>query len=222
MLLVGASLMIRTLLAVQSTDLGVRTDRLLTMRIPLNEKTYSDLTRRDSFFQQLLERLEATPGVAAAAINTSVHRFGNWRRPGEVAGNAQQDQRPVMLHQVSEDYIRVMGIPLIRGRLFTEDEVLGRQALALVNQTFVTRYFAGRDPLGRTVRIPALRTTPFNTAADSLQIVGVVRDTLDWFAGGEITPEIYIPFTLSERANRLIAHAQGDPAYLASQIRKQA
>src|SRR5437868_475854 len=115
MLLVGASLMIRTLLAVQSTDLGVRTDRLLTMRIPLNEKTYSDLTRRDSFFQQLLERLEATPGVEAAAINTSVHPFGNWRRPVEVAGNAQQDQRPVMLHQVSEGYTRVMGIPLIRG-----------------------------------------------------------------------------------------------------------
>ena len=223
MLLMGAVLMVRALIALENTDLGVRTDHLLTLRIPFNDQRYSDLTRRDGFLQQLLERVRSLPGVEAAAVNTSMHPYGNLRRPVEVAGSleAQQDRRPVTLHQVSEDYTRVEGIALVGGRLFTGSEVISRRPLALVNQTFVRRYFAARDPLGEIVRVPDLRTAPFNAQADSFEIVGIVADTIDWNSGAEVTPELYIPYTFTGRATRLLVLTHGDPAVLANDVRRQ-
>ena len=223
MLLMGATLMVRTLLAVEGADLGIRRDHLLTFRVPLNEQQYSDLTRRDQFLQQLLEHVQSAHGVEAVAVNTSMHPFGNWRRPIEVAGSSQTDRRRVMIHQISDAYTTVAGIPLLRGRLFTSEELYTQQPLALVNQAFVRRYFSDRDPLGRVVRIPDLKTPPFNASQDSFQIVGVVRDTLDWGwqGGGEISPELYIPFTFTGRASWVMVLTHGDPSLVVAEIRKQ-
>ena len=87
MLLVGASLMIRTFLAMQDIDLGFRADRLLTMRVPLSEQRHSDAQRRTAFFQELLDRVRVIPGVKAVGLNTSVHPMGNWTFPVEVEGS---------------------------------------------------------------------------------------------------------------------------------------
>src|SRR5205807_3918906 len=73
MLLVAAGLMIRTFMAVENVELGFRTDRLLTMRLPLPEKRYPDQVRRVAFFQELLRRVSAVPGVTAAGLNTGLH-----------------------------------------------------------------------------------------------------------------------------------------------------
>jgi putative ABC transport system permease protein len=223
MLLMGATLMVRTLLAVEAADMGIRRDHLLTFRVPLNEQRYSDLTRRDQFLQQLLERVQSSHGVEAAALNTSIHPFGNWRRPVDVDGSSQADRRRVMLHQISADYTATAGIPLLRGRLFSSEEIQTQQPYALVNQAFVRRYFSDRDPLGRAVRIPDLKTPPLNASQDSFQIVGVVRDTLDWGwqGGGEVAPELYIPFTFTGRATQVLVLTQGEPSSAVAEIRKQ-
>jgi predicted permease len=221
MLLVGASLMIRTLMAMEDVNLGIRPDRLLTMRVPLDEQRYPDAARRVAFFREVLERIGATPGVLAAGLNTGMHPLGNWGAPVEVAGSAQQDQRPVVIHQVNEDYLRAMGIPLLRGRLFTKGEVLNGQRLAIINQALAARYFAGRDPIGQTVRIPRLREKPFSTANDSFEIIGVVRDTLNRSLTNEISPELYFPYTITGMANWLVALTRLDPAAVTSDVRRQ-
>ena len=221
MLLMAATLMVRTLLAVEGADLGIRRDHLLTFRLPMNEQRYSDLTRRDQLLQQVLEHVQSVRGVQAVALNTFMHPFGNWRRPVEVPGGSQQDNRRVMLHQISAAYITTIGIPLLRGRLFTDNEVYTQQPFALVSQAFVRRYFSNRDPLGRMVRIPDFKSPPFSAPVDSFQIVGVVRDTIDWGRGGEITPEIYIPFTFTGRADRVIVLTRGEPSLPIAEIRKQ-
>src|SRR5499426_120955 len=117
MLLVGAGLMMRTFIAVQDVELGFRTDRLLTMRVPLPEQRYPDRERRVAFFQELLRRVSAVPGVTAVGLNTGVHPFGNFSTPVEVVG-AQQDTRPVVIHQVNADYTKALGIALVEGRVF--------------------------------------------------------------------------------------------------------
>jgi len=223
MLLMGATLMLRTLLAMKGADLGIRHDHLLTFRVPLNDQRYSDLTRRNQFLQQLLEHVQSSHGAETAGLNTAMHPFGNWRRAVEVEGNSQADRRRVTLHQISAAYTTTAGIPLLRGRLFTSEEVQTEQAFALVNQSFVRRYFSDRDPLGRVVRIPDFKSTPFNAAQDSFQIVGVVRDTLDWGygGGGELTPELYIPFTFTGRASQVVVLTQGEPSSVVAEIRKQ-
>ncbi|HKC89062.1 MAG TPA: ABC transporter permease, partial [Blastocatellia bacterium] len=91
MLLVGAGLMMRTFMAVQDVELGFRTDRLLTMRVPLPDQRYPDRERRVAFFQELLRRVSVVPGVQAVGLNTGMHPMGNFGAPVEVVGGAQQD-----------------------------------------------------------------------------------------------------------------------------------
>ncbi len=108
MLMVGASLMIRTVLAINDVPLGFRPDRVLTMRVPLSEQKYPEPVRRFLFFDDVMRRIATVPGVTSVAVNTSAHPFGNIGWPVEVPGSAAND-RPVVLHQISADYTRDPG-----------------------------------------------------------------------------------------------------------------
>jgi len=219
MLLVGASLMIRTLFAIQNVDLGIRTDHVLTLRVPLSDKRYRDARRRAQFFQDLLPRVASLPGVEAAAVNAGMHPFfGGIQTPVEVAGAAQSDKRPVTIHQVSRDYTKVFGIALVEGRIVTENEVAAGDHLAVVNQSFVRRYVANGDPLGRVVRVPRLRIAPFGLPDDAFQIVGVVKDAVNRGLTNDIVPELYIPHTLTGSADHLAVLTGPEPATLAKAV----
>jgi putative ABC transport system permease protein len=221
MLLVGASLMVRTLMAMESADLGVRTDRVLTMRVPLSEQRYPDAARRVALIGELLRRVREVPGVIGAGVNTGLHPLGNWPMPVEVDGNDRPDTRTVLVHQVDPDYLRVMGIPLLRGRMFGDAELAARQHLALVNEAFVRRYSGGRDPLGRMVQVPRLRGAPFMQTDVAFQVVGVVGDTLNSPFMDVVWPEIYFPYTVVGMADALVVLARVEPAALASAVRSQ-
>ncbi|MBI1760545.1 MAG: ABC transporter permease [Acidobacteria bacterium] len=221
LLLVGAGLMIRSVLAMQNAGLGFRTDRVLTMRVPLPEKRYPDRAQRVAFFQDVLRRVRAVPGVEAVGLNLGLHPLGSMGAAVEVSGAAQQDARAAMIHHTNADYAKAMGITLLQGRLFTESEVDGQRQLALVNQTFARNRLPGRDPLGQVIRIPRLAQAPFKIATDSFEIVGVVKDAQNRNLNQEITPEIYIPFTLAGAADRLAVLAQGDPSALTRAVLNQ-
>jgi predicted permease len=220
MLLVGATLMMRTVLALQDVELGIRTDRLLTMRIPLPAQRYPDAARRAAFFRELLPRVAALPGVAAAALNTGLHPLGNWNMPVEVAGVAA-DARPVVVHQVSADYTKALGIPLRSGRLFDAAEVERGRRLALVNQAFARRYAAGKGAAGLVVHLPRLQSAPFEVADPSFEVVGVVEDTLNRGFTDEIRPEVYVPYTVAAAADRLAVLTTVEPASLVNAVRGQ-
>jgi putative ABC transport system permease protein len=221
MLLVGAGLMMRTFMAVQDVELGFRSDRLLTMRIPLPEQRYPDRERRVAFFEELLRRVSAIPGVQSAGLNTGLHPFGNLNAPVELVGVARQDTRPVVIHQVNSDYTKAMGITLVEGRLFDETETHGGRQLAVVNQSFARGRLDGANALGVTVRIPRLKQPPFGATDDSFQIIGVVKDTLNRGLTDQVTPEVYLPFTVTGRADRLVALTQADPAGITRSVLNQ-
>jgi putative ABC transport system permease protein len=209
MLLVAAGLMIRTVLAMQQVDLGFRTDRVLTFRVPLPEPRYPDTARRVAFFEELLRRIASVPGVEAVGVNTSTHPIGNLTTAVEVPG-ANQPSASAQVHQVSADYVRVLGISLTEGRLVTADEVERRQPLALVNQAFVRTRFDGRPPIGQTVRILRLTQPPFNSPLETFEVVGVLRNTVNRGINDEVLPEVYVPYTLAGRADRVVALARHD------------
>ena len=221
MLLVGASLMIRTLFAMENMRLGIHADRVLTMRIPLSDRRYPDAPRKNAFLQELLRRVQTLPGVSSAAVNSGVHPLGNWTAPVEIAGAVQHDNRPVLLQQTSEDYTKAMGIGLLQGRLFTSQEVANRTHVALVNETFARRYLSGRDPLGRIIRIPRLRSSIFNVTDDSFQIVGVTADAVNRIFANETLPEVYFPYTISGVTDRLVVATRMQPEALEKTVRAQ-
>ncbi len=210
MLMVGASLMIRTVLAIGNVDIGFRTDRVLTMRVPLPELKYPDASRRVAFFARVLPEIGGIPGVKAVGLNTGVHPLGNQRWPIEVPGMPANEQ-PVVMHQVNADYTSALAIRLVKGRVLTTSEVEARWQLALVNEAFVRTRLQGGEAIGRLVRIPRLKQPPANMADDAFEIVGVVGDTLNRGVTDQLMPEIYIPYTLLGIANRLAVLTDGNP-----------
>ncbi len=221
LLLVGASLMIRTLFALQSVPLGFQPERILSVRVPLPEKQYADAGRKVIFFRELLEKLEGVRGIRAVGLSTGLHPLGGMSAPVEVPGNSQQDSRRVLVHQISDGYLRVFGIPLRAGRIFNEDDMAARRNVALVNEAFVRRYSAGRSPIGRLVRVPRLTAQPFSLPTDSFEIVGVTGDVLNQIMSDETVPEMFIPYTLGGMADILVALADSRAGVLATPIRSE-
>ena len=221
MLLIGASLMIRTLLSLQDARLTVPPDRILTIRIPFSDQRYPDDARRVTFLNDLLDRVASVPGVAAVAVDTGLPPIGNWTMPVEIAGKAQQDNRPALVDQASEGFLGVMGIPVAQGRFLTRQEVQTRMPVAVVNQSFVRRYFSAGDALGRVIRLPRMKSPPAKLADPSFQIVGVVKDTLNQLQTNETIPEVYIPHTLAGMADRLFVKGQSRADGLAKAVAAQ-
>ncbi len=219
LLLVGASLMIRTLLALENVSLGYHPERILSVRVPLPDNQYQGAERKNAFFRELLERLELIPGVRAAGLSLGLHPLGDMSAPVEVAGNARQDSRRILIHQINDGYMRVFGIPLRAGRLFSEDEIVGRRNMAIVNEAFVQRYSGGQNPLGRLVRVPMLKEAPMSLSDDSFEIIGVTADVQNQITSDEISPELFIPYTLGGMADRLLVLADGRGEALAGPIR---
>ena len=152
--------------------------------------------------------MAALPGIGAVGVDTGLPPIGNWNMAVEVAGAARQDNRPVLVDQASEGFADAMGVPIQQGRFFTRQEVRTRMPVAVVNQSFVKRYFPRGEALGQVVRLPRMKSPPARIADPSFQIVGVVRDTINRVQTNEVVPEIYIPHSLAGMADRLFVKGQ--------------
>jgi ABC-type antimicrobial peptide transport system permease subunit len=126
-----------------------------------------------------------------------------------------------MMQQTNADYPRVVGLSLLQGRFPTDAEVEARIHNIAVNQALVRRYFSGGQAIGRLIRIPRLRTPPLSLADDSFQIVGVVNDTVNRVSTNETWPEIYLPYTITGRADRIFALGPGRAEALAAALKAQ-
>jgi len=218
-LLAGAALSLHTLVRLHRAPLAVGVENRLVMRIPLRDARYPNAETRTVFLRQLLERIEATPGVLGFGINAGIHPLGSWDFPVEIPGQAHTDSRPVNLHQVNAGYLRATGIGLRRGRWLDASDVAVRRHVAVVSEAFVKRYFGGIDPLGKTVRIPRLTQPPFAVTGDSFEIAGVVQDALHELHNGDAHPELYMPYSITGMANTLVIHTANDPMRIAPLIR---
>jgi len=220
MLLAGSSVLLRTFIDIGDVNLGVSPERVLTLRVPLSPQRYPDASRRIAFFRQLLPRVAAVAGVEAVGLNTNVHPRGNMRVVAAVRGGAPSDEL-VQVHQVNADYTNTLGARLVTGRLLSETDVEGARAVALVNERFVRTRLSGHGPLGEIVSLSRLKEPPFNVTNDTFQIVGVIEDRLNDGLTAPITPEIYVPFTVSGIPNLIAVRTQGNPATVTRAIANQ-
>jgi putative ABC transport system permease protein len=132
----------------------------------------------------------------------------------------QIDTRPVVVSEVSRNYMKVFGTALMEGREFSDSEIADHSQLAIANQTFVHRYFPDRAPVGRLVRIPRL-STEFHLADDSFQIIGVVKDAMNRGLTREVAPELYLPYTITGDASFVEVLTSTDPTPLARTVAQQ-
>jgi predicted permease len=211
MLLAGSSVLLRRFVAMQQIDLAAPADRILTMRVPLPAQRYPDAPRRIAFFQELVSRIRAVPGVAEVGVNSGLHPLGNMWMGAAVAGEAPSNEL-VQVHHVNSGYTTAIGIRLASGRLLTDSDVDAAAPVALVNERFARTRLSGRAPLGLTVTLPRLREPPFVVKDATFQIVGVVHDTLNSGLMEPLMPEIFLPFTVAGTSNLVVVRTDGDPS----------
>jgi putative ABC transport system permease protein len=157
-LLTCSGLLLASLRKMQTTSAGVRADHVVTAAFTLNRVRYADNARQIAFFEQLEQRLRELPGVTAVAITDSLPPGGDPRSKPFVAligggDRSRPDMTGVVLWRyVSPDYHAALGIPIVRGRAFTESDRSSEREIVILNQALATRLFpAGQDPVGKTI-----------------------------------------------------------------------
>jgi putative ABC transport system permease protein len=198
-LLAGGGLALRGLYALASVDLGFRTEGLLTFSLPVPRARLTGTEQIDAFYQELIDRLQAIPGVRSASVSTALpmHAFGFVIMSFDVVGAPPADpsSRPAArLTTVTPAYFPTFGIPIKRGRALAEQDRAGAPPVAIVNEAFVRRFLPSGDPLARRLAIaqllPGLKLGP----AVEWQIVGVCGDVRNAEPRRETVPEITLPF----------------------------
>jgi putative ABC transport system permease protein len=215
-LLVGAGLMLRSLLALQAVDPGFDTQRVLTMTLDLNWSRYTtdDLIR--GFHDRLHARLAGQPGVIATASSLTFpldgHRRMNVGFVIEGQPPAQEGAEPLGdLRSATPEYFQTLGIPLVTGRLFTPSDGPKAPNVAIVNQTLARRYWPGETAVGHRISADSGETW--------ISIVGVVGDVHHYGLDSEPSDEVYLPFAqFPIREGTFLVRTSADPAAMARRI----
>jgi putative ABC transport system permease protein len=223
-LLAGAGLLIRSFVELQRVHPGFNAENVLTLRIPSPDRPAhvdpADLNRRDVFVNNLLQRLEALPGVTAAGYTDALPLSrGSRSHDFEIGGSTSLASRRVVTHVVSTGYFQTMGIPLKRGRFFAESDARGGIRVAVINETMAARFWPGRNPIGESIRETG------EDAGDGLfTVVGVAGDVRDSQLGSQPGPEVYATSrqlgTESLRAT-IVLRTQPEPLSLVASVRKE-
>ena len=177
-LLVGAGLMIRSFLNLYAMDLGIDTRQILTMQMGLTERKYPKPEQRRIFYDSLLPRLEAIPGMQSVALTTALPAAGAEPREIEIDGRPQpeNDRAPrVSTLSISPRYFDVIGLGVVRGRAFTETDGAAGSEATVVNERFASQFFPTDTPVGKRIRLrrPARGPLPADAWGPWLAVVGV-------------------------------------------------
>ena len=201
-LLVAAGLLMRSFVALRDVKLGLQPDHILVARLPLPVDRYKTAAQVQGFYQPLLQRLKALPGVVEATETSTLPPYGGIRTDIEIPGKTHDEKWTALFQLCSEGYFGVLKIPFVDGRGFTEAEVQGARKLAVVNQTFVKKYLANENPIGRQVRIAQLAEFDDPVKEPVFEIIGLVADAKNQGLQDPALPEIWVPYTVTGSAFR--------------------
>ena len=223
MLLIGAGLLIRSFVVLQRVDLGMNPDNILVVRLPFPRGTYTTAPEKQRFFQLLLAKLHALPGVVAATEVSSLPPYGGIGTDLEIPGKTPIEKSRGMYQLVSEGYAQTLGLRLTRGRMLSSDDVIGARKVAVINEMLVKRYFGPENPLGQHVRLKMLETLPNGKVDNALfEIVGVIADAKNRGIQDPPEPEVLIPYTLTGAFERgILVRTAGEPGALLNSVRKE-
>jgi putative ABC transport system permease protein len=215
-LLIGAGLLVRSLIALQNTSPGFDASNVLTMRVDLSRAKYDSGEKTANFFQELEQRVGGLPGVETVGFVTELPMSGQLNDiPFTVEGRP-----PVSINEafdadfrrINEHYFQALRIPLLRGRNFTEQEVRQSDRVVIVSEQLINSVFPNEEPLGKRL-VTAI-------GYEGYQIIGVVGDIRDRSLERQPFPAMYFPTRQSGRMN-LAIRTQGDPLSLVPAVRKE-
>jgi len=228
MLLIGAGLMLKTFSKLQRIDAGFNPKNVLTMMFALSPGRYSDSQKARAFYKELDQRIGSLPGVEAAAFTTSVPLNGATVTTVLLDGEqftTYGEQKLTVQSSVGVGYFRAMGIPLIKGRSFTEQETDKTPLVAIIDENMARELFPDKDPIGEHLRL--------NEGTIRFEVIGVIRHVkhLSWDgdAQSKVRFQMYtdynqIPdpfFAQVTGTMSLVVRTSSDPSSVVSSVRNQ-
>ena len=221
-LLVGAGLMLRTLHSLMHQEIGFDPRNVLAMEVAFPRGRYLAVSEKKEFFEQVLAKIQALPGVVSAAETVSLPPYNSAGSNLTVLGKVHSDTWHTLFDVCSEQYFQTLGLHLLRGRLLSADDVASGRFVAVVNQTFARRFLSPGDPLGMKIKFDVfdeIDQTPHNAYFD---VVGVVSDIRNSGIEHDPQPDAYIPYTITAYSDRaIILRTAVDPLSLLKSIREQ-
>ena len=205
-LLVGAVLLVRTFVGLRDVEPGFQVENILTMRTSLAGSRYATTRQVETLSRSVLERIRALPGVQAAGMAWIMPMEGGTDLPFRIDGRAlegsdlyhgDEQWRPA-----SPGYFEALGIPLVRGRLFSDRDTDGSAPVVLINAAFAKKYWPGQDALGQHLTIGKGLGPEFEDP--SREIVGIVGDVHELGVDNVPPPVMYVPaYQMSDALTKL-------------------
>ena len=218
-LLVGAGLMIKSFWALRYRDLGFQPEQLLTLRIDLTPSRYSSNIQQTAFFETLLQRVDALPGVDAVGLCSSpppVPVGGMFRLSVEGGSSQPGPGAMIRVQAVNTDYFRIMGIPLSKGEMFA-DQGHDSPSVVIINRALARQHLDEDEAVGKKIRFGGPQ-------APWLTIIGIVEDFKNVGLAAEPEPEAYRPYRQFPRLPSIYVLARSstsDPLLLVPAIRRE-
>ena len=211
----AASLSLTSLVHAQRVDLGFQPGHVLTAGVQLPRTKYPEAAARQQFFDRLLERVRALPGVTNAAAGSSI-LLGRLPNSSNftIEGRPEVIQQPLTSDIITPDFFRVLQISLLRGRVFSDGDRADGQRVAIINETAAKTHWPNEDPLGKRFK--------FGVPGDDapwLTVVGVVADTRRAGIDHPAFTESYQPYTQNPRSMIALIRTTGEPTAIAPALR---
>ncbi|HXW06196.1 MAG TPA: ABC transporter permease [Vicinamibacterales bacterium] len=232
-LLVTASLTVRSFSRLQQVDPGFSTENVLTMQVTLSPASYAAPAAIERYYREALDRLQRLPGVEAAGAVEFLPLAGLDSSTGfYIEGRpapARADEQQAHPRSASAEYFRALGIQVVRGRAFSAADTASSPRVAVINETMARRFWPGEDAIGRrialdfeTMRFFPDRPPVFDIPAGMREIVGIVRDVRHASLQAAPVPELYTPAAQRPvRDMTLVVRGSGEPSSLAGAMRER-
>jgi putative ABC transport system permease protein len=219
-LLIGAGLLINSFLHLRKLDPGFRADDVLTMKVDLSEVKYPDRDRRAAFFDEVIRRVHALPGVQSAAVAGNLPLTYNGDSmfiSVEGLSDPPPDQQPDVIYRViGPGYFATMGIPIIRGRDFIDQDKGDSKDVVVISEKTAQHFWPGQDPIGKRLK-PGSSTsnTPWR------EVIGIVKDVRQNDLIAPPKMQMYLNYRQLKNipANALVVRTNIDPMSLAGSVR---
>ena len=218
-LLIGAGLMIRSVMRIREVQPGLQPQNLLTAKVSLPRDKYKDAEAANRFYEQVLERLNNLPGVESAALisHLPIEEMGTNSNVSVEGKTYPPNESPLVeFRAVSDNYFSTANIPLLRGRLFSKQHGDDNQPVIVINEAMAKQIWPNEDPIGKRIGDD-----------DKLTIIGVVGNVKNYGLLRPPAPELYAPFTLKTfwsdlRWNmRLLVRSTLDNSNIAAAVRRE-
>ena len=221
MLLASAGLLVRSFLRMQKIDTGFETENMLTMVLRLPGAKYKEDAQVVTFFRQAMERVRALPGVRSAGMVNFLPLYGGLGSATGFHIDGQPTPPPgegpgANVRVANAGYFSAMGIPLLRGRNFTDQEDGEARRVVIVSESLARKYFPGEDPVGKRIKVFMAEDPPW------LEIVGVVGDVRYDSLTDDAAPTVYEPHPeLTYEFMTLVIRTEGDPEAMVPAVRRE-